>query len=196
MKENKKSVGKIILSVLLAIVVAIGIFGTVVGIKEAVRVKKRDERVNNTTTEKINLSKNEKVFAIENFSITLTEDFESFEDVDFNDDELGCVAEGIEFYVMSEAFEKGSAESEMTATEYVESIIETFEGNTKLSEYNGVPLVEYMFQGENDTFVKTYKVFCYKGEECFWMVHFMVENNRSQFYKPYIYEWVDTIKAE
>lgn len=198
MKKNKesKSIGKIILAVLLAVVVAVGVIGAIIGIKTAVEEKKYADSLNNITTEKIKLSKKEKVFSVNNFSITLTDDFKAYEDVEFNDNEIGCVANGIEFYVYPDSFEADSKESKMTAMEYVESITVDFDGNTKVSEYNGVPLVEYKFKGENDDVAKDYKVFCYKGEDCFWMVHFMVENHKSQFYKPYIFEWVETIEAK
>ncbi len=198
MKKNKesKSIGKIILAVLLAVVVAVGVFGAIIGIKTAVEEKKYADSLNNITTEKIKLSKKEKVFSVNNFSITLTDDFKDYEDVEFNDNEIGCVANGIEFYVYPDSFEADSKESKMTAMEYVESITVDFDGNARVSEHNGVPLVEYKFKGENDDVAKDYKVFCYKGEDCFWMVHFMVENHKSQFYKPYIFEWVETIEAK
>ena len=198
MKENKKtvSIGKKVLIVLLAIVVGIGVFGTIIGIKTAIEEKRYSDSLNNIETEKIKLSRKEKVFSIKNFSITLTEDFGDFEDIDFQEDEIGCVANGIEFYVRPEYFEADSKESKMTAMEFVESIAVGFEGNVKISENNGVPLVEYKYKGEDDDIVKDYKVFCYKGEECFWMVNFMIESHYTQFYKPYIFECVETIEAK
>ena len=189
--KNKKPIGKIILSILLAIVVAIGVFGTIIGIKDVVREKKRNERINNTTTEKFELGKDEKEFSTEKFSITLTEDFEIFEDSAI---EIGCVAEGIEVFVYEDTFEDGSKESKMTAMEYVEDLTVDFDGSVKISEHNGVPFVEYIYQGENDEIVKNYKVFCYKGEDGFWMVHFITEIDYSLVYKPYIFEWLETIE--
>ena len=191
--KNKKPIGKIILSILLAIVVAIGVFGTIIGIKDVVREKKRNERINNTTTEKFELGKDEKEFSTEKFSITLTEDFEIFEDSAI---EIGCVAEGIEVFVYEDTFEDGSKESKMTAMEYVEDLTVDFDGSVKISEHNGVPFVEYIYQGENDEVVKNYKVFCYKGEDGFWMVHFITEIDYSLVYKPYIFEWLETIEAK
>lgn len=191
--KNKKPIGKIILSILLAIVVAIGVFGTIIGIKDVVREKKRNERINNTTTEKFELGKDEKEFSTEKFSITLTEDFEIFEDSAI---EIGCVAEGIEVFVYEDTFEDGSKESKMTAMEYVEDLTVDFDGSVKISEHNGVPFVEYIYQGENDEIVKNYKVFCYKGEDGFWMVHFITEIDYSLVYKPYIFEWLETIEAK
>lgn len=198
MKENKKSLstGKKILAVFLAVVVVIGVVGTVIGIKKSIEEKMYADSLNNAATEKIELSKKEKVFSVENFSITLTEDFGDFEDIEFNDNEIGCVADGIEFYVLGDSVEEGSKEDEMTAMEFAEYITEDFDGNAQVSEYNGVPLVEYKYRGENDDMVKDYKVFCYKGENCFWMVHFIIENNYTSFYKPYIFEWVETVEAK
>lgn len=198
MKENKKSVsiGKKILSVLLAIVVAVGVFGAFIGIKTAIEEKKYSDSLNNTPKEKIKLSKKEKVFSNDDFSITLTDDFEDFEDVDFKDNEIGCIANGIEFYVYGDSFEANSKESKMTSMEFVKGIIKDFEGNAKISEYNGIPLVEYKYKGESDDVVKDYKVFCYKGEDCFWMVHFMIESGYTNVYKPYIAEWIETIEAK
>ena len=191
--KNKKPIGKIILSILLAIVVAIGVFGTIIGIKDVVREKKRNERINNTTTEKFELGKDEKEFSTKKFSITLTEDFEIFEDSAI---EIGCVAEGIEVFVFEDTFEEGSKESKMTAMEYVEELTVDFDGSVKISEHNGVPFIEYIYQGENDEVVKNYKVFCYKGEDGFWMVHFITEIDYSLVYKPYIFEWLETIEAK
>ncbi len=198
MKENKKSLstGKKILAVFLAVVVVIGVVGTVIGIKKSIEEKMYADGLNNAATEKIKLSKKEKVFSIENFSITLTEDFGDFEDIEFNDNEIGCVADGIEFYVLGDSVEEGSKEAEMTAMEFAEYVTEDFDGNAQVSEYNGVPLVEYKYRGENDDMVKDYKVFCYKGENCFWMVHFIIENNYTSFYKPYIFEWIETVEAK
>lgn len=193
MKENKKPIGKIILSILLVIVIGVGVFGTIIGIKDAIRERKRNESINNTTTEKIKLSKDAKEFSTPKFSITLTEDFEIFEDASI---EIGCVSDGIEVFVFGDTFEDGSKESQMNATEYVKGLAEGSEGNIKIGEHNGVPYVEYMYQGENDEVVKNYKVFCYKGEECFWMVHFITESNYSSVYKPYIFEWIKTIEAK
>ena len=197
MKSN--AIGKKILTVFLAIVVVAGLIGAVIGVKTAIEEKVYADSINNVKTEKIKLSKKEKEFSIDGFSITLTEDFVTegaFVDIDFQDNEIGCVAKGIEFYVFGDSFEKGSAESKMTATEFANYLVEGFDGAAKVSEYNGVPLVEYKYQGENDDVVDDYKVFCYKGENCFWMVHFMIETNYTSFYKPYIYEWIETIDAK
>lgn len=201
MKENKgsASMGKKILIALLAVVVAVGAIGTIIGVKIAIEEKIYADSINKVKTEKIKLSKKEKEFSIDGFSITLTEDFGdngAFEEIEFQDDEIGCAAEHIELYVRGEGFEAGSEESKMTAEEFTSYLAEGFDGNVKVSEYNGVPLVEYKYKGENDDVVKDYKVFCYKGEDCFWMVHFMIESNYTTFYKPYIYEWVETIVAE
>lgn len=201
MKENKKSfsTGKKILIGFLAVVVAVGVIGAVIGVKTAIEEKVYADSINNVKTEKIKLSKKEKEFSIDGFSITLTEDFVTegaFDDIDFQDNEIGCVAKGIEFYVLGYSFEAGSAEAKMTASEYTSYLVEGFDGTARVSEYNGVPVVEYKYQGEKDDVVKDYKVFCYKGEDCFWMVNFMIESHYTQFYKPYIFEWVETIDAK
>ena len=98
--------------------------------------------------------------------------------------------------VYEDTFEDGSKESKMTAMEYVEDLTVDFDGSVKISEHNGVPFVEYIYQGENDEIVKNYKVFCYKGEDGFWMVHFITEIDYSLVYKPYIFEWLETIEAK
>lgn len=195
MKENKKSVsiGKKILTVLLAVVVAVGVFGAIIGIKTAVEDKKYADSLNNVTTEKIKISRKDKVFSTDKFSITLTEDFEVFED---EAAEVGAVAKGIEVYAIADTFEEGSEESKMNATEYVESLVGITDTATKMSDHNGVPYVDYKYKGENDDVVKNYKVFCYKGEDCFWMVHFITESGYSNVYKPHIFEWVETIEAK
>ena len=97
---------------------------------------------------------------------------------------------------VNHTFEDGSKESKMTAMEYVEDLTVDFDGSVKISEHNGVPFVEYIYQGENDEIVKNYKVFCYKGEDGFWMVHFITEIDYSLVYKPYIFEWLETIEAK
>ncbi len=198
MKEYKcsASMGKKILIALLAVVVAVGAIGTIIGVKIAIEEKIYADSINKVKTEKIKLSKKEKAFSIDGFSVTLTEDFGNLGDIEFQDNEIGCAAEHIEFYVMGDSFEAGSEESKMTAEEFTSYLANSFDGNVKVSEYNGVPLVEYKYKGENDDVVKDYKVFCFKGEECFWMVHFMIESNYTTFYKPYIYEWVETIEAK
>ncbi len=193
MKENKKSTGKMILSIFLVIIIGIGVVGTIIGIKTAIKEKKYADSINNITTEEIKLSKKEKEFSTKNFSITLTEDFEIYEESAL---EIGCVAKGIEVFVFEEAFEAGSKELKLTAMEYAKSIADGSGGSVKISEHNGVPLVEYVYQGENDEMVKNYKVFCYKGEDRFWMVHFITESDYSLFYKPYIFEWIKTIEAK
>lgn len=195
MKENKKSVsiGKKILTVLLAVVVAVGVFGAIIGIKTAVEEKKYADSLNNVTTEKIKISKKEKVFSTDKFSITLTENFEVLEDDAI---EVGAVAKGIEVYAVADTFEEGSEESKMNATEYVDSLVATTDTATKMSDHNGVPYVDYKYKGENDDIVKNYKVFCYKGENCFWMVHFITESGYANVYKPHIFEWVETIEAK
>lgn len=195
MKENKKSVsiGKKILTVLLAVVVAVGVFGAIIGIKTAVEDKKYADSLNNVTTEKIKLSRKDKVFSTDKFSITLTEDFDVFED---EAAEVGAVAKGIEVYAIADTFEEGSEESKMDAKEYVDSLVATTDTATKISDYNGVPCVDYKYKGENDDVVKNYKVFCYKGEDCFWMVHFITESGYSNVYKPHIFEWLETIEAK
>lgn len=191
--NNKKPIGKIVLAIFLAVVIGIGVYGTIIGIKSAVKDKKYKDSINNTTTEEIKLSKKEKVFSCDNFRISLTEDFEVFEDSAV---EVGCTAEGIEVYVFGDTFEAESKESLMSGMEYIKSLAEGSEGNTKISEHNGVPFAEYIYQGENDETVKNYKVFCYKGENCFWMVHFITERDYVSVYKPYIFEWIKTIEAK
>lgn len=195
MKENKKSVsvGKKILTVLLAIVVGVGVIGAIIGIKTAVEEKKYADSLNNVTTEKIKLSRKEKVFSTDKFSITLTENFEVFEDSAV---EVGAVAKGIEVYAIADTFKEDSEEAKMSAEEYVKNLVGTTDSATKISDHNGVPLVEYKYKGENDDIVKSYKVFCYKGEDCFWMVHFITESGYSNVYNPYIPQWVETIEAK
>ena len=197
MKNN--TIGKKVLIALLAVVVVAGAIGAVIGVKIAIEEKMYADSINNVKIEKIRLSRKEKEFAIDGFSVTLPEDFYTegaFGDIEFKDNEIGCAAKHIEFYVFGDSFEAGSAESKMTTAEYASCLVEDFDGTVKVSEYKGIPMIEYKYQGENDDMVTDYKVFCFKGEKCFWMVHFIVENNYTSFYKPYIYEWVETIVAE
>lgn len=195
MNETKKSkpIGKIILAILLAVVVGIGVYGTVLGVKEAVKNKRLEDAVNKDTTASIKLNKKTKEFATKKFSITVTEDFEKFEDPAI---EVGCISEGIEIYAIGDEFDPETGSDKMTAAEYLENLAAGSEGNVKTDEYEGVPFAEYVYRGENDSNIKNYKVFCYKGTDCFWMVHFITVSDYTAMYKPYIFEWVKTIEAK
>ncbi|MGN1316506.1 MAG: hypothetical protein ACI4VW_05510 [Acutalibacteraceae bacterium] len=192
--EQKKSkiIGKVVLAILIAIVVGGGIYGTVIGIKGEVEDRKTQATETDETTEEFKLSQGKKTFSCDGFSITVTDDFENFEDSAID---LGCVNDGLEIYVLKDSFEESSDYSRMTPEEYIRDIIG--ENNTvQVKEYNGVPYAEYYYRGEDNNILKKYRVFCYKGDGCFWMLHFIAESSYSSKYKPYIFEWVDTVTAE
>ncbi len=194
-KINFKNIlkGKIVLAVLLALVVGVGIYGTVLGLKSTIEEKKKEKQFNITTTEKFELTGKAKEFSCENFSITLTDDFEDFEDVEID---LGAVSDGIDVYVVADKFEKNSEASKMTAFEFAKSLVDPEDKSTKISEVDGIPCAEYRFVGEIDGVVKDYKVFCYKGENCFWMVHFITETQYTLKYEPYVAQWIKTVEAK
>ncbi len=193
MKENKKPIKKIILAFLLVVVIGIGIYGTVISLKDTIEHKRKvDKYLNNETTEKLELSEKTKEFSCKGFSITLPEDFEAEEDSEIT---LKCVSEGIEVFVFEDKFDANAKELRMTAEEYLQSLAEQ-DNSIRLSEVDGIPCAEYAFIGEDSGVFRMYKVLCYKGADSFWLVHFITEKEYTDRYAPYISEWIKTIEAE
>lgn len=188
----KISKGKIVLAVFLAIIIGIGVYGTFLGIKDTVEQKEKEEQYLQTTTEEFVLSAEEKEFSCDKFSITLTEDFEVFEDSAI---EVGAVCEGIEVFVLADEFENDSKISEMSPEEYVQELAQSDE-TVEIKQYNGIPYAEYVYRGEDNGILKEYKVFCYKGENCFWMLHFITNTKYLNRYESHIFEWIETVDAK
>lgn len=194
MKNDKKPVGKIILAVVLVIVIGIGVYGTVIGLKDTIEHKRKvDKYLNNETTEALQLSEKTKEFSCDGFSITLTEDFWDVED---SDSSLTCATDGIEVIVYGDEFDGNSKEFKMTADEYLKSLIDSDDGSVIFKEIDGKLCAKYAFIGEGNGIFKEYQVFCYKGKSTFWMVHFITEEDYTDRCASYISEWIKTVEVE
>ena len=194
MKENKKPIGKIILAVFLVIAIGVGVYGTVISLKDTIEHKRKvDKYLNNASTEELVLSENTKEFSCKGFSITLPEDFEKVSD---SDSALTCAADGIEVIVYGDEFDRNSKELKMTDDEYLKSLADPEDGSVIFREVDGKLCAKYSFIGDGNGVFKEYQVFCYKGENTFWMVHFITEKDYTDRYAEYISQWMKTIAVE
>ena len=187
----KLTKGKVALALVLVVVLAVGVAGTVIGIKSAIQEKEYQQLLNPTTAPKVDLGADSKKFSCDGFSLELTEAFETKEDSAI---ELGCTSTGIEVYVISDEFNYEGVDSDLSAYEYLKDIVDSWNDGTTVQDYNGVPYTTYKYVGESNSILKEYRVFCFKGADRFWLLHFVTEYQYIAKYDNYIYDWVNTVE--
>ena len=187
----KLTKGKVALALVLVVVIAVGVAGTVIGIKSAIEEKEYQELLNPTSAPKVDLDAEAKVFSCDGFSLELTENFETKEDSAV---ELGCTSTGIEVYLISDEFKLEDVDSDLSAYEYLKDIVDSWNDGTTVQDYNGIPFTTYKYVGESNSILKEYRVFCFKGADRFWLLHFVTEYEYIVRYDSYISAWVDSVE--
>ena len=179
--DYKRLVPKIIVAILLIAVVGMGVYGTVYGIKEKIREK--DNKENTTTTVKpvIYMEGKDKTFTENGIKITLTEDFEIFEDPAI---EAGFVADGIEVYIIKDYSE----------IEYAKHLIEmNGDISVETKEIDDDVYLEYIFDSEKGI-IQAYVVKVSKESDCFLLSNFITASADALAYKEHILKWAKTIE--
>lgn len=189
---NKKTVFKIILWVLLAALVAVGIYGTVLGIKDNVEQKQKEENTTEATTKAFPLTGTEKTFEYENMKITLTEDFEVFEDPVID---IGYVAQGIKIFISKESFEDFPETKGLTLQEYAKQLVENNgEDPDKIVFEDGFCYCNFLYNGSGQ--VESYTVCMYEDTDGFWIAHFITSYKSADAYEANILKWAKSVVIE
>lgn len=186
---DKKMISRIIIGVLLVALVGVGIYGTVLGIKDTVKQKQHQEDTTEATTQEFPIKGAEKVFEYGDMKITLTEDFQVLEE---EGEPYGYAAQGIKIYIDEETNGEFPENKGLTLEEYAKKMVELNKRKVEEIVYeDNYCHVTYLFGGSG--IVERYTVCMYEGVDGFWIVHFITSNKSAQAYKSHIMKWADSV---
>ena len=129
-------------------------------------------------------------FSVEGFSITLTDEFEEFDeeyfDAAYSTDEVAVL-------VLNEKYSVYPELRSISAKEYAELFIEIHELTAKVKQNGGLTFVEYSAKGSDG---ETYRFvsYIYKGDKSFYLVQFGVLAENYADYSELISEWAKTVE--
>lgn len=187
----KRLVPKIIVAILLVAIIGMGVYGTIYGIKEEIRDKEIQENITTTEPSVIKMDGKEKVFTENGIKITLTEDFEIFEDPAID---AGFVADGVEVYIINDTFEDNSEFKDYTEIEYAEYLIGmNTDVSVEIKEIDDDVYLEYLFNSEKG-YLQAYVVKVSKEKDGFLLSNFITKNTDALAYKEFIMKWAKSIE--
>jgi hypothetical protein len=190
--DYKRLVPKIIVAILLIAVVGLGVYGTVYGIKEKIREKEYKENTTTTVKPVIYMEGKDKTFTENGIKITLTEDFEIFEDPAID---AGFVADGIEVYIIKDSFEDFPEYKDYSEIEYAKHLIEmNGDISVETKEIDDDVYLEYLFDSEKGI-IQAYVVKVSKESDCFLLSNFITSSADAIAYKEHILKWAKTVEC-
>ncbi len=189
--DYKRLVPKIIVAIVLVAVIGMGVYGTIYGIKEEIRDKEIQDNTTTTKPPVIEMNGKEKAFTENGIKITLTEDFEIFEDPAID---AGFVADGIEVYIIKDSFEDFPEYKDYSEIEYAKHLIEmNGDVSVETKEIDDDVYLEYMFDSEKGI-IQAYVVKVSKESDCFLLSNFITASADAIAYKEHILKWAKTIE--
>ncbi len=187
----KKLAPKAIAGLLCAVVFAVCVYGTVIGIKEKVEDKINQQNTTTTVPPVIKIKGNEKTFVENGIKINLTDKFEVFDDPAID---AGFVSDGIEIYIIKDMFEDYPEYKDYSEYEYAEHLIGSNKDvSVEISEIDDDVYLEYLFPSEKGI-IQAYVIKVSKESDCFVLSHFITEHTNAIAYKEYIMAWAKSIE--
>lgn len=122
--------------------------------------------------------------------ITLTDTFEemNFDAYDFTYGTNDAVVFGFD-----DKFELVEGLEDYTVEEYAEEYIDYWKLDTKVKKHNDLVYIEYEDYGDDGVTKYCYMLVIYKTEDAFWGINFAVDEPQYEEYKPYFYEWAESV---
>ena len=123
-------------------------------------------------------------------AITLTDTFEemTFDGYDFTYGTNDAVVFGFE-----EKFELTEGLEDYTVKEYAQEYIDYCELDTKVKKHNDLVYFEQEDYGDDGVTKYCYMLVVYKTEDAFWGINFAVDEPNYEEYKPYFFEWAESV---